>query len=498
MAKKSIFRVRRRKWIKKTNGENNCDQNNKAENNNAENNKAENNKAENIKTEEIANTSPSIMSKTFSTFGNFLNQYYTSKKLKEIDVFSKKKKKLRKINLTLLFFFKNKIIEDSTLGFRVAHWIMHFENKYLEKLKKNLKEVNDTENDLFINFLKMIVPKHENLLASAEKIQEKQRDLDISSLLEQQLYLSNSYSLVMKNLEKLLEKQNNKDLTESNALKDASEYLMKYFVFFNSLVNNCEKNVSFYDLFYEIHKELLQCYSFSINTRISQQTKEEMGISNHCFKLKDVTVGGKTEKIFIFEDILVRLIKNETDLILYPLEYLWIEEVDPNDFNVSVINFEQKLTFTLKPESKNIFLNELKTKIEKTVKNTNKVENEEKRRFCKVRLSDKTFYMGETQLAKFEGKGKIEKNGIVIYSGNFKNGKKHGKLSHFNEQGSVIYTGEWFEDKKSGMGELFEGETPIYSGEWKNDQKNGLGKMYFSNHPSKYSSYFGLWKDDLK
>lgn len=52
----------------------------------------------------------------------------------------------------------------------------------------------------------------------------------------------------------------------------------------------------------------------------------------------------------------------------------------------------------------------------------------------------------EKQSATGEGT-EFDAQGNLIYTGMWKDGKRHGKGTEFDAQGNVVFTGEWREDR---------------------------------------------------
>jgi len=77
------------------------------------------------------------------------------------------------------------------------------------------------------------------------------------------------------------------------------------------------------------------------------------------------------------------------------------------------------------------------------------------------------------------------------YSGDWKEGLRHGKGIYSYSNGS-IYSGQWENDEFSGYGALTYPDDTIYEGQWKNSLRNGQG-TYTSISGSKYT---GQWKND--
>ncbi len=85
----------------------------------------------------------------------------------------------------------------------------------------------------------------------------------------------------------------------------------------------------------------------------------------------------------------------------------------------------------------------------------------------------------------------IKKSSMTTYKGDKKDGRMHGKGTMNYVDGS-IYTGEWANGKRSGVGKLtwMSGKGEYY-GQWKEDMKDGYGESVFPNG----GSYRGEWKE---
>ena len=57
----------------------------------------------------------------------------------------------------------------------------------------------------------------------------------------------------------------------------------------------------------------------------------------------------------------------------------------------------------------------------------------------------------------------------------------------------MIYVGEWYNNKKNGLGILYNNNNIIYKGEWNDDKKHGYGIHYDNFGNIKYN---GEWIDD--
>ena len=130
----------------------------------------------------------------------------------------------------------------------------------------------------------------------------------------------------------------------------------------------------------------------------------------------------------------------------------------------------------------------------------------------KLIYPDGTYYEGNFKNDLFNGKG-IFVNNNSIYNGDFLNGKKHGKgkieidiIKNNNSNNNInnnenkiekkIYEGDWENDFINGNGiEIIQNENGkiIYNGQFIKGKKNGKGKLILSNG----SEYYGDFKNDL-
>lgn len=85
------------------------------------------------------------------------------------------------------------------------------------------------------------------------------------------------------------------------------------------------------------------------------------------------------------------------------------------------------------------------------------------------------------------------------YEGTFKDGKRHGKGTMTWASGlrkGEKYEGEWFNDRIEGKGVYTYSDGSKYDGEFKDGKKHGKGTMTWNSGPRKGEKYEGDWKDD--
>ena len=91
----------------------------------------------------------------------------------------------------------------------------------------------------------------------------------------------------------------------------------------------------------------------------------------------------------------------------------------------------------------------------------------------------------------YDGKNGIEydENGNILYEGEFKNGKYHGNRKLYRK-GKIIYEGDFVENKLQGKGTEYNKEGNIlYTGEFSNNTYNGYGSRVLID------PYEGYWTD---
>ena len=90
------------------------------------------------------------------------------------------------------------------------------------------------------------------------------------------------------------------------------------------------------------------------------------------------------------------------------------------------------------------------------------------------------------------GTGKLYDNsGTLLYVGDWKDDKCNGHGTYHYANGAK-YEGDWFNDKKHGHGTYHYANGAKYEGDWLNDKKHGHGTYYWPNG----SRYEGEWKDN--
>ena len=81
------------------------------------------------------------------------------------------------------------------------------------------------------------------------------------------------------------------------------------------------------------------------------------------------------------------------------------------------------------------------------------------------------------------GKGKeYNNNGKLIFEGEYLNGKRNGKGKDYDYDGCLEFEGEYLNGKRNGKGKEYKSGKLIFEGEYLNGEKwNGKGKEYNNN-----------------
>ena len=97
-------------------------------------------------------------------------------------------------------------------------------------------------------------------------------------------------------------------------------------------------------------------------------------------------------------------------------------------------------------------------------------------------------YSGDWKNGKRDGMGTEMKGLKSVYTGEWKNGMRNGKGKEMDESGRVVFVGEWKDGK--GKGKEMDGDgNVVYEGEWWNGKRNGMGEVL------KGTRWVGHWKD---
>ena len=97
-------------------------------------------------------------------------------------------------------------------------------------------------------------------------------------------------------------------------------------------------------------------------------------------------------------------------------------------------------------------------------------------------------YLGDWKNGKRNGVGTEYRGLIALYIGEWKNGMRNGKGKEMDENGRVVFVGEWKDGKGKGK-EMDADGNGMYLGEWWNGKRNGVGEVL------KGTRWVGYWKD---
>ena len=124
-----------------------------------------------------------------------------------------------------------------------------------------------------------------------------------------------------------------------------------------------------------------------------------------------------------------------------------------------------------------------------------------------VRKQDELRPVGGYQPTKSSYSGEVDENGLPhgtgimllpdgrCYTGEFAHGKRRGEGKLWQEKGGkLLYSGEWRDDKRCGMGKGYAADGIYYEGEWLNGMRHGTGEAKVGG----YSGFkvTGTWEQD--
>jgi hypothetical protein len=131
----------------------------------------------------------------------------------------------------------------------------------------------------------------------------------------------------------------------------------------------------------------------------------------------------------------------------------------------------------------------------------------------KIIYENGDYYIGQALNGKAHGKGILYyKNGLIIYDGDFVNGKfegtgkrnwegkyyigqwlngkRHGKGIMFDKNDNILYDGYYIDNKKEGEGRIIYENKNFYIGQWLDNKRHGKGKEYYKNNELRYDGDF--------
>ena len=136
----------------------------------------------------------------------------------------------------------------------------------------------------------------------------------------------------------------------------------------------------------------------------------------------------------------------------------------------------------------------------------------------KYNKNGNVLYEGDFINGQFEGKGKYIYDNGDYYEGQYKKGLQNGEGTLYYKNGDIMAQGNFTNDMLEGNGKYFFENGSYYEGEWKKGMRHGKGKEYYSNRKIKYdgdyfndkkegngkyvfengSYYIGKWKNGFK
>ena len=101
-------------------------------------------------------------------------------------------------------------------------------------------------------------------------------------------------------------------------------------------------------------------------------------------------------------------------------------------------------------------------------------------KFLNINIDDYKRVSGK--YIKFEKDGEITEyiinTNIIIFKGEYLNGKKNGKGIEYFQNNKIKFEGEYLNGKRNGKGKEYGKNGLIYEGEYLNGKKHGKGKEY--------------------
>ena len=106
-------------------------------------------------------------------------------------------------------------------------------------------------------------------------------------------------------------------------------------------------------------------------------------------------------------------------------------------------------------------------------------------------------YIGEfNKNGAWDGQGKTISKIGQVYTGTFKNGKRHGY--GYSKYKKNSYRGQFVKNLRSGFGIFNFGDGGIYKGKWKNDTMHGKGTITETKDKKAGTVCSGIWKNSDK
>ena len=118
------------------------------------------------------------------------------------------------------------------------------------------------------------------------------------------------------------------------------------------------------------------------------------------------------------------------------------------------------------------------------------IKNGLKNGYGKYYWEDGNKYEGEWKDNVLHGIGTYYWKSGAKYEGGLIKGEKNGKGIYYLKNGHKLYEGEWEKDIKHGNGKLYDNGNIEYEGEFIDGEREGYGKEYYSNGNIEYEGEF--------
>ena len=99
-------------------------------------------------------------------------------------------------------------------------------------------------------------------------------------------------------------------------------------------------------------------------------------------------------------------------------------------------------------------------------------------------------FSGNYAGGQYQGKGSLFDDGILIYDGNFEAGVISGTGTRYSEHGGMLYAGEFLNGEYSGQGTLYEQGRMLYRGAFAFGSFSGEGALYDADEDMTYKGSF--------
>ena len=117
-------------------------------------------------------------------------------------------------------------------------------------------------------------------------------------------------------------------------------------------------------------------------------------------------------------------------------------------------------------------------------------------------------YKGEFNNNQYDGKGELydvvsqggKEDSVLYYEGEFENGYRTGKGKMYHTEGEnageLYYEGDFYQSSLNGKGTIYYSEDHIYEGGFAESHKHGFGKEIYTNSDGKEVVSYGTYSND--